>query len=134
MVFVSHTQSSVAVAYADVLVYVAAALVFGLVPVLVWHLVAVESHSYPFASAFSGAPASCFPVYLLDFHSHSDCAFAGGVISVQPDALDRSVRSCFLGLPSMVFVAAAMVQWLGHWLLQVALLWSLGRSCPWLQQ
>ena len=78
MAFASHTQSSVAVANAVVLVAVAAAMGFGLVPVLVQRLVDVASYSYPFASAASGAPASCFPVALLDFHSHSDCAVAWG--------------------------------------------------------
>ena len=76
MAFASHTQSSVDVASADVLVAVAADMGFGLVPVLVWWLVAVALYSYPFASASSGAPASCFPVALLDFDSHSDCTVA----------------------------------------------------------
>ena len=78
MAFASHTQSSVAVAYSVVLVSVAADMGFGLLPVLVQWLVAVASYSYPFASASSVAPASCFPVALLDFHSHSDCAVAWG--------------------------------------------------------
>ena len=76
MAFASHTQSSVAVAYYVVLVAVAASMGFGLVPVLLKRLVDVASYSYPFASASSGTPASCFPVALLDFHSHSDCAVA----------------------------------------------------------
>ena len=79
MAFASHTQSSVAVASAAVQVDVAAALGFVLVPVLVRKLVAVASYSYPFASESFGAPASCFPVALLDFHSHSDFAFAWGL-------------------------------------------------------
>ena len=44
-------------AYADVLVAVDATMGFGLVYVLVRHLVAVASYSYPFASASSGVPA-----------------------------------------------------------------------------
>ena len=72
MAFASHTQSSVAVVCAVVLVAVAAVMVF------VRRLVAVASYSYPFVSASSGDPASYFPVALLDFHSHSDCAVAWG--------------------------------------------------------
>ena len=79
MAFASRTQSSVAVASSAVLVAVAAALVFSLVHVLVSHVVAVASYSYPFASASSGAPASCFLVSLLDFHSHFYCALAWGL-------------------------------------------------------
>ena len=79
MAFASHTQSSVAVAYYVVLVAVATAMGFGLVHVLVRRLVSVASYSYPFVSASSGAPESCFPVALLDFHSYSDCAVAWGL-------------------------------------------------------
>ena len=79
MEFASHTQSSVAVASASVLVDVDDALGFVLVPVLVRKLVAVASSSCPFEFASSGDPASCFPVALLDLHSHSDCAFAWGL-------------------------------------------------------
>ena len=78
MALASHTQSYIAGASAVVLVVVSAALGFGLVPVLVRQMVAVASYSCPFASASSGAPASCFPVALLDLHSHSDCAFTWG--------------------------------------------------------
>ena len=48
MAFASHTQSSVAVASDVVMVAVAAAIGFGLVPVLVRRLVAVTLYSYPF--------------------------------------------------------------------------------------
>ena len=44
MAFASHTQSSVAVAYYVVLVAIAAAVGFGLVPVIVQRLVAVASY------------------------------------------------------------------------------------------